>query len=163
MKKIVIGKIVRAFGIKGEVKVALLTDIPEERFIVGQPLMVDVNSTVSEVVVETFRMHQNHALIKFEGRDTMNDVTDLVSGNVLIEIDPTQEERVTLFDCIGCIVKEGTQVIGNVVEVLDMPAHPILKIQTDTKIIMIPLVDAFVLDIDKINQVIQIKSIEGLL
>lgn len=162
-KKIPIGKIVRAFGIKGEVKVALLTDIPEERFAVGQTLIVDIHSDQKEVIVETFRMHQKHALVKFKGLDSINDVTELVSGTISIEINPEDEERVALFDLIGCTVVEDTITIGTVVEVLDMPAHPILKIETTTKMVMIPLVDAFVLNIDKHQKVITIQSIEGLL
>ena len=162
-KKIPIGKIVRAFGIKGEVKVALQTDIPEKRFVVDQVLEIDVNSNQKEVIVESFRMHQRHALIKFKGLDSINDVTDLVSGNVFIEIEPENEDRIAFFDLIGCTVMEDTQEIGNVVEVLDMPAHPVLKVKTSTKMIMIPLVDAFVLNVDKHQKVIQIKSIEGLL
>lgn len=162
-KKIPIGKIVRAFGIKGEVKVALLTDIPEERFALGQSLMVDVLANQQEVIVETFRMHQRHALIKFKGLESINDVTELVSGTISIEINPEDEERVAWFDLIGCNVVEDTRTIGTVVEVLDMPAHPLLKVETSTKMIMIPLVDAFVLNIDKHQKVITIQSIEGLL
>lgn len=162
-KKIPIGKIVRAFGIKGEVKVALLTDIPEERFAVGQSLLVDVHSDQKEVIVETFRMHQKHALVKFKGLESINDVTELVSGMISIEINPEDEARIALFDLIGCSVVEDTMTIGTVVEVLDMPAHAVLKVETTTKMVMIPLVDAFVLNIDKHQKVITIQSIEGLL
>jgi 16S rRNA processing protein RimM len=163
MKKIPIGKIVRAFGIKGEVKVALLTDIPTEQFVVDQTLEVEVNSNLQEVVIESFRMHQNHGLLKFKGLDSINDVLEFVSGSLLIEVDPSQEQRVTYFDCIGCTVMEDTNTIGTVVDVLDMPAHPVLKVDTKTKMIMIPLVDAFVLNVDKEKNIIHIQSIEGLL
>lgn len=162
-KKIPIGKIVRAFGIKGEVKVALLTDIPLKRFAHNQVLEVKLHTTQQKVTVESFRMHQNHGLVKFVGLDSINDVEDLVQGTIFIEIDPNQEDRITQFDCIGCIVKEDKTVIGTVVDVLDMPAHPLLKVQTQTKDVLIPLVDAFVLAIDKENKIIQIQSIEGLL
>ncbi len=161
-KKIRIGKIVRVFGIKGELKVSLKTDIPETRFAKGEHLLL-VNDKETKAVVENFRMHQKHGLLKLHDHDTIEQVSDLINADVMVMIDSDQEDRVAYHDLIDCVVKENNQIIGSVIQVMDMPAHPVLRIKTPAKVIMIPYVDAFILQTDKINKVIHIKSIEGLL
>jgi 16S rRNA processing protein RimM len=162
-KDIRIGKIVRAFGIKGELKVALKTDIPLERFKLNQPLMLQHEHFSQEVVISGFRIHQNHGLLKLDGFESINDVLDFVGADIMMTIETDDEVRVAFFDLVDCDVVENQITIGKVIEVLDMPAHPVLKILTPTKTIMIPYVDAFVVDVDQKNKIIHIKSIEGLL
>ncbi len=162
-KEVRLGKIVRAFGIKGEVKVALSSDIPEKRFIIGNIIHATQNNTKIDLVVESFRMHQNHALVTFEGYKSIDDVSELVLATLSTVIETDHEDRVAFFDLVGCEVVEKDTVIGTIIEVLDYPAHAVLKVKTNTKTVMIPYVDAFILNVEPEKKVITIQSIEGLL
>lgn len=162
-KEVRLGKIVRAFGIKGEVKIALSSDLPEKRFKKGNIIFATNQSKRTELVVESLRMHQQHALVKFEGYDSIDDVSEFVFASLSTIIETDDEERIAFFDLVGCDVVEKDKVIGTVIEVLDYPAHAILKVQTNEKVVLIPYVDAFVIHVDKKKKVIEIQSIEGLL
>ncbi len=162
-KDIRIGKIVRAFGIKGELKVSLKTDIPFERFALKQSLLFKGNHHEQEVIVDGFRMHQDHGLLKLQGYDNINDVLTFVGADIMITIETDDQERIAFFDLVGCVIIEKDSVIGEVIEVIDMPAHPVLKVKTSTKTVLIPYVDAFVLNVDQAKKIITIQSIEGLL
>lgn len=162
-KEVRLGKIVRAFGIKGEVKVALDTDLPEKRFVVGNVIHATLNQTKIDLVVKSFRMHQNHALVTFEGYNSIDDVSELVMTTLSTVIETDHEDRVAFFDLVGCSVIEKDNVIGTIIEVLDYPAHAVLKVKTDTKTVLIPYVDAFILDVEPDKKIVTIQSIEGLL
>lgn len=162
-KEVRLGIIVRAFGIKGEVKVALDTDLPEKRFAVGNVIHATLNQTKIDLVVKSFRMHQNHALVTFEGYNSIDDVSELVMTTLSTVIETDHEDRVAFFDLVGCSVIEKDSVIGTIIEVLDYPAHAVLKVKTDTKTVLIPYVDAFILDVEPDKKLVTIQSIEGLL
>lgn len=162
-KEVRLGKIVRAFGIKGEVKVALDTDLPEKRFVVGNVIHATLNQSKIDLVVKSFRMHQNHALVTFEGYNSIDDVSELVMTTLSTVIETDHEDRVAFFDLVGCSVIEKDNVIGTIIEVLDYPAHAVLKVKTDSKTVLIPYVDAFILDVEPDKKIVTIQSIEGLL
>jgi ribosomal 30S subunit maturation factor RimM len=65
-------------------------------------------------------------------------------------------------DIIGLDVKlSDDKIIGKVVSIRELPQGSILEVQTDTKIVLIPFVDAFVKKIEE--DYIIIEPIEGLL
>ncbi len=161
IKQVRVGQIVRAFGLKGEVKVKLYTDIPEERFKVGRH--VHLEKSKKQLVVSNFRMHQNHALLTFEGFNNIDDVSSFIFDTIMVEVDSDKEERIAQFDLMGCDVNENGEKIGEVIEVMDTLAHAILRVKTPTNTVLIPYVDAFIVKVDKKKRVIHIQSIEGLL
>src|SRR5690242_16648814 len=64
---LVVGQIVRAHGIRGEVVVDVRTDEPAERFAVGSVLVTDPAAALGSLKVETVRPHQGRLLIVFDG------------------------------------------------------------------------------------------------
>ncbi len=163
IKEIRIGKIVRPFKIAGEVKVQLYTDIPDERFKVGHTIVANKHDLKETLEIESFKIHQNHGILKLVGYESIDSVASLVDSILSLEIDTDKEDRIAFFDLLDCEVIEADQVIGKVIEVLDNPAHPILRVQTSTKQVLIPYVNAFIKDVDKKAKVIRIESIAGLL
>ncbi|NLA78534.1 MAG: 16S rRNA processing protein RimM [Erysipelothrix sp.] len=164
IKEINIGKIVRPFGVKGEVKVQLYTDIPNERFTIGKTIKAFNDKRTQALVIQGFKVHQNHGILKCSGFESIDDARTLVNSILSIEIDTSKEDRIAFFDLMDCDVVEDQNHIGKVIEVMDNPAHPILRVLTpNQKHVLIPYVDAFVVDVDIQEKVINIQSIEGLL
>ena len=60
------------------------------------------------------------------------------------------------------VVDENDKHIGIVSDVMETPAHTVLRIKTDEKDILIPYVDAFIIKVDEKKNRITIKWMEGL-
>ena len=95
-----VGKIVAPHGVRGDVRVAILTDFPD-RFHKLRTVHLD-NGMI--LTVEGARRHKQFVLLKFKGLDTMSDVEQL--RGQLIKV--TREDVVVLpaghyyfFDIIG--------------------------------------------------------------
>lgn len=166
MRKIKIGQIVRPFGLKGEVKIKLFTDFPEDRFTVGMPLSLSSGKEDIGVVVASFRMHQGFALVSFEGKPKIEDIE--VYRNFEVSIDEEnieqQEDDVYFFDLIGCsVVDQKQMLLGTVSEVIDSPAHAIIRVKREGKDLLIPYVDAFITDENLDEKIITVRLIEGMI
>jgi 16S rRNA processing protein RimM len=166
MKKIKVGQIVRPFGLKGEVKVKLFTDFPEQRFSVGMPLFLSTSKGDVDVTVATFRMHQGFALVSFEGKPSIDDVEVYRNCELSIDEDRIEhdEDEIYFFDLIDCsVVDENNVLLGIISEVIDSPAHAIIRVQREGKSLLIPYVDAFIIDEDMDEKKITVRLIEGML
>ncbi|PKM87017.1 MAG: 16S rRNA processing protein RimM [Firmicutes bacterium HGW-Firmicutes-10] len=166
MKKIKIGQIVRPFGLKGEVKVKLYTDFPELRFTVGMPLFLTTAKEDIDVVVSSFRMHQGFALVSFEGKPSIDDIE--IYRNCELSIDEAKiehdEDDIYYFDLVECtVVDESGAVLGKISEVIDTPAHAVIRIVGEGKNFLLPYVDAFIIDEDMEEKKITVRLIEGML
>ena len=63
--RVVVGRIGRPHGIRGQVTVEMRTDEPDERFAPGAVLSVD--GPVHELVVERTHWHSGRLLVSFRG------------------------------------------------------------------------------------------------
>ena len=166
MKKIKVGQIVRPFGLKGEVKVKLFTDFPELRFAVKTPLFLSTSKGDIDVVIASFRMHQGFALVSFEGKPSIDDIE--VYRNCELSIDEARiehgEDEIYFFDLINCkVIDEKGDFLGTISEVIDSPAHAVIRVQREGKDLLIPYVDAFIINEDMDKNIITVRLIEGML
>lgn len=162
MEKIKIGIIQKPFGIKGELKVKSLSDFPDKRFYPGAIVNLDLNDKTRLLKIISVRKHQDSFLLRFEGLESLNDVEAFHQGILWIDKSSRHdlEEKSYYFDELeDCLVISAGKEIGRVTEVLDMPAHPVLRVN---ETILIPFNDVFVLDVDKEKAVIEVKWMEGL-
>lgn len=63
--RLVVGRIGRPHGVKGEVTVEVRTDSPEERFVVGKALETDP-ADVGPLTITAQRWHKDRLLVRFE-------------------------------------------------------------------------------------------------
>lgn len=157
MANVRVGRIVGAHGLKGEVKVELLTDFVE-RLDAGRRLRMRGNW----VTVEKARVQNGRLLLKLSGIDDIDDA----KGAQWEYLEAPAEERPELeedeyvtADLVGLevVTLEG-EVIGKVSDVLLLPAHDVLVIGE----IMIPAVKRFVKDVDLAKKRITVELIEGM-
>jgi 16S rRNA processing protein RimM len=166
MKKIKIGQIVRPFGLKGEVKVKLFTDFAEQRFALGMPLFLTTSKGDVELIVASFRMHQGFALVSFEGKPSIEDIEVFRNCEISIDEDKIEheEDAVYFFDLIDCtVVDENGVSLGVISEVIDTPAHAVIRVKREGKDFLLPYVDAFIIDEDLEKKKITVRLIEGML
>ena len=165
MDKVHIGGIQKPHGIKGEVKIFSLTDFPNQRFKKGQSLTLMNEKTTLDVVVSTFRMHHETILVSFKGYTSMNDAMQLKGMQVYIADSKRHKLDKDDFyhsDLVGCEALCDGEVIGTVSEVIDLPAHPVIRVTRAQGDILIPFNKVFVERVNVKDKTLEINWMEGL-
>lgn len=113
---LIIGKILKAQGIKGEIKVMPLTDDADRFFSLKKAYVDDI-----ERAVESVRVVNDFAYIKFINTDTRNDAELLAGKYISVDrADAVKLPENTWFitDIIGCAVFVEDTSLGTLVDVM---------------------------------------------
>ncbi|MBS1725876.1 MAG: 16S rRNA processing protein RimM [Armatimonadetes bacterium] len=154
-KRTPVGRIVGAFGIRGQVKVEMITSF-ESRFDKGNILFLDGKP----LKIEASQFHKGRPLIKLAGINTMSEAETLQWKILEAEGEPEMDDDEYLIeDLIGLkvVTVEGEE-LGEVDDIEDYPAHEVVLVGE----IRIPLVDEFIKDIDLDKEVMTVKLIYGM-
>lgn len=162
MEKLKIGKVLGTHALKGELKIRSYSDFNDQRFVIGNKLYL--NNIEDSFIIKTVRIHKGNYLVSFEGLQDINLVEKYVGSIVYgLKEDVVLEDNEYFYDdLIGCKVKENDQVIGTVESIYFNGAQDILNVKTTKKTIAIPYVDAFIVDEDIENKVIEVQLIKGM-
>ncbi len=164
--RVVVGRIGKAHGIRGEVTVEVRTDDPDVRFAPGAVLLVADSDRVMQV--QSMRPHGGGLLVGFDGVEDRNSA-EMLRGT-LLEVDrpegasPVDEDEFYDSDLVGCVVRdiEGSD-LGVVHEVVHLPAQDLLAIRSaEGREWLLPLVHELVTDIDLTTKVVTAKPPDGL-
>jgi 16S rRNA processing protein RimM len=112
--QLVIGSVVRAHGVRGEVVVAVTTDEPQDRYVVGSVLETDP-TTAGPLTIEGLRVHTSSGvdrlLVAFEGVEDRDAAERLRGVKLLVDaddIEPSEDpDEFHDFQLIGLAVHVG--------------------------------------------------------
>jgi 16S rRNA processing protein RimM len=173
--ELVVGRVVKSHGVRGELVVEVRTDAPEERFAVGARLDAKPGRDARpgaprSYTVESAREHSGRLLVRLVGVDDRS-AADALRGTLFV-VDsadlPPSEDPDEFYDheLEGLAVRltDGTP-IGAVREVLHSPGGELLAVEScaDGREILIPFVTAIVPTVSVADGVIVIDPPEGLL
>jgi 16S rRNA processing protein RimM len=166
--RVVVGRIGRAHGIRGDVGVEVRTDEPDVRFAAGSVLLTD-SVTTPTIEVEWSRWHSGRLLLHLVGVDDRNEAEALQGLVLEVDVDadelPAGEDEYYDHQLVGLAVElvDGTQ-IGIVREVVHLPGSELLAIdRVDTDEVLVPFITEFVPTIDLAQRRIVITPPPGLL
>jgi 16S rRNA processing protein RimM len=165
---VIIGKIVRAHGLRGEVKVSPLTDNPE-RFETLQSAVIQRPDGVEvPVSVVNLRPIPGHFLVTFEGYRNLTEVAGLIGGWISVpetEVPDLPDGRYYHFQILGMSVyEEGDGAyIGEIVEVFSTGSNDVYVVRNGPKEHLIPAIRDVVQEIDVAARRMTIRCVEGLL
>ncbi|MFE8936784.1 ribosome maturation factor RimM [Streptomyces sp. NPDC007872] len=166
--QLVVARIGRAHGIKGEVTVEVRTDEPELRLGPGAVLLTDPAST-GPLTIETGRVHSGRLLLRFEGVRDRNAAEALRNTLLIAEVDPTEmpEEEDEYYDHqlmdLDVVLADGTE-IGRITEISHLPSQDLFIVERpDGTELMIPFVGEIVTEIDLEEQRAVIDPPPGLI
>ncbi|CAN5238711.1 ribosome maturation factor RimM [soil metagenome] len=161
--RVVIGRIGRAHGIRGEVSIEIRTDEPEQRFAPGS----SVFHARGTYRIVTSRPHSGRMLVTLEG---INDRTqaELLKGTLLeAEVDPADlpDDLDEFYDhqLVGLEVRRGDEVVGTVASVLHMPTQDLLAVTVAGREVFVPFVSALVPEVDVAAGYVTVADLPGLL
>ena len=167
MDLILIGRIARTHGIRGDVLVNPETDFPDERFVEGRVLQLEMPGRSEPVTIASVRYHQGRPLVGFAGVDTMEAAAALIGAELKVpeaEIPPLPAGTYYRHDLVGCEVTDTKgQAIGRVTSVDGPMERSRLVIAGPRGEVMVPMVGGICVRVDPAAKVIVVDPPAGLL
>jgi len=166
--EVVIARIVKARGVRGEVACDVETDFPE-RFASLASVMVRMpDRTPRTLAIENHWFHQRRVIVKFEGYDTMTAAGTLVGGRLVIHAGdelPLDDDQFFERRLVGSAVVTVTgQDVGRVTGLLRTGGTDLLVIEGNGgREHLVPFADAICTEVDVEAKRITIDPPEGLL
>jgi 16S rRNA processing protein RimM len=170
--ELVVGRVAKSHGVRGELVVEVRTDEPEARFAPGVKLRGRLarSKEVRDFTVESAREHSGRLLVHIAGISDRT-AADALRGTLFVidsEDLPPSEDPDEYYDheLEGLTVQlaDGT-VVGKVTEVLHSAAGELLSVRAadDGREILIPFVNAIVPTVSLADGLVVIDPPEGLL
>jgi 16S rRNA processing protein RimM len=154
-----VGRLVKAHGLKGALKIELYTDDPDGRFVPGATFTLQVPESSpwhgKPLTVREFRWMNSHPVAFFEGVDDRTAAEELVRAILWIDQDAAsaapEEDAWYDHQLVGLDVVRDGSVVGRVIRVDHLPAQDLLIVRpTDggDAEILVPFVSAIVPEVD---------------
>ncbi|WP_026929046.1 ribosome maturation factor RimM [Glycomyces tenuis] len=165
MAQVVVGRIVRPHGVRGEVIVEVRTDDPDARFRPG----TEYDTPKGTLRAETVRWHQGRPMLTFAGVTGREAAEALRGTELTVELPsedlPSDGEEYHDTELIGLRVVEGDGTeIGTIARVDHGPAYETLVVKRrGTHPALIPFVDEMIDDIDTEAGTVVVELPPGLL
>ena len=168
---VVVGRVGRAHGVRGDVAVEVRTDDPERRFAPGTRLLTSTSGAKAPTVVtvESARWHSGRLLLHLVGVDDRTAAESLRGVLLQVEVDPdetpTDPEEFYDHQLVGLAVVsvDGTE-LGTVARIDHAPASDLIVLaKTDGGTGLIPFVTAMVPTVDVTGGRVVVDLPEGLL
>jgi 16S rRNA processing protein RimM len=154
--KLRVGRLVKAHGLKGAIKLELYTDSPNERFVPGAILELQVPESSpwfgKTVEVTEMRMYNQMPVIFLKGIEDREAAETLIKAILLVESDletlPAEPDAWYDHQLVGLrVMRDGVQ-IGLVQRVDHFPSQDLLAVKTETGEVLVPFVSAIVPIVD---------------
>lgn len=161
-----IGKIVGTHGLRGDLKVRPSSGDPELLLTIDQ-LTLRLSSGELLVAVPSRQvLHKGQVLLRLQGFETLNDVAELVGGQVLLAEDllpELDEDEYYWGDLQGLrVVDRQRGDIGCLEQMFSTAAHDTYVVIGNFGEVLIPAVGQFILEIDLERRVMTVDLPEGL-
>lgn len=150
-----VGRLVKAHGLKGALKLELYTDDPAGRFVPGAEFTLQVPEASpwhgQTVTVRDYRVMNGSSVVFLEGVEDRTAAEGLVRAILWIDQDDAEEpEDDAWYDhqLIGLDVVRDDAVIGRVARVEHFPAQDLLIVKVGEDEVMVPFVSAIVPTVD---------------
>jgi len=159
---LVVGHILAPHGIKGELKIRVMTDFPD-RFLPGNTLYIDSRP----LEIDSSRPHKQHLLIKLAGIATREDAEKLGGRDLTIprsEIRALSNGEYYAFELIDLeVVTTDGNHVGRIIDLITTASNDVYVVQGPRGEVLIPAIENVVKSIDIENGKMVIEAIEGLL
>ncbi|MDW8071184.1 MAG: ribosome maturation factor RimM [Anaerolineae bacterium] len=163
---IVIGRILRPHGIRGEVLVEVITDFPERFEGLEVAYLGHDNWHAIPVRVRTRRWHRAGALLSFEGypdRTAVEALRDLFIQIPIEEAKPLPEGSYYAHELIGLhVITTQGEALGRIRDVLFTAANDVYVVQTARGELLLPAIRDVIKEIDLAARRIRVELLPGL-
>ena len=152
-----VGRLTKAHGLKGALKLELYTDEPDLRFQPGSQVSLQVPTDSpwfgQQLTVKDLRYYNNHPVVFFDGVDDRTAAESLSRAILWVEYDPEARpsEEDAWFDhqLVGLDVLRDDAVIGQIQRLDHLPAQDLIVVATNGgDEVLLPFVKQFVPEVN---------------
>ncbi|MFP7833872.1 ribosome maturation factor RimM [Marisediminicola sp. LYQ134] len=151
-----VGRLTKAHGLKGAIKVELYTDAPERRFVPGAVFQLQVPTSSSwhgkTIELVELKWYNSHAVAFFKDVPDRDAAESLVKAILWVDQDlaesPDEEDAWYDHQLVGLAVVRDGVTIGRVTLVDHLPAQDLLHVKTESGDVLVPFVKAIVPAVD---------------
>lgn len=167
---LLLGRILRPHGVRGELRIEVLTAyperiIPEDRVFVG----ADPSDPAAAVQyrIDGVRRHQQYLILQLAGVRDRGDADLLRDQYVMVPLDdavPLEEDEFYLYQIIGLpVYTEDDEHLGEIVDVIETGANDVYVVRGPRGEILLPAIPDCILDVDVEGKRVTAHLMEGLL
>lgn len=161
-----LGKITKKHGFKGNLILHLETDEPDQ-YINMESVFIETNGILVPYFFAFIQSYsQGKLLVKFDDISA-EDSEKLINKHLYLPLSTLPKLEGNKFYYHEIIGFQVTDVqhgdIGQVLRVIDSGVQPLFEVNFQSQIILIPVVDEWILDVDREKKEVQIQTPEGLI
>jgi 16S rRNA processing protein RimM len=164
---LLVGRVARTHGNKGHVIVNPETDFAQERFAVGNEVVVEQHGRSTTRRITAVRFQEGRPIVALDGVETMNDAEALAGAELKMPASALGSLPANTFyrhDLVGCEVKGSAgQALGRVTGVEGPLERSLLIVATARGEMMVPMAVGIVVEVDPAAKRIVVELPEGLL
>ncbi len=150
-----VGRLLKAHGLKGAIKLELYTDDPAKRFVPGATFSLQVPTSSpwhgKTLELTELRWYNGHPVAFFEGVADRTAAETLVKAILWIDADIAAEQEPDAWydhQLVGLrVLRDGVEV-GKVARVEHLPAQDLLVVKAGEREVLVPFVSAIVPAVD---------------
>jgi 16S rRNA processing protein RimM len=161
-----LGKIAKKFSFKGEVLIYLDTDEPE-LYENMESVLVEFNNSLVPFFIENSSLHKNDFLrVRFEEVNTEEDADAIINKSVYLPLKMLPKlsgNKFYFHEVIGFEIEDKRLGIFGVIQSInDTTAQPLFEVLNGEVEMLIPMIDHFLVKIDRENKKVVMDLPEGL-
>jgi len=161
-----LGKIAKKFSFKGEVLLYLDTDEPE-LYENMESVFVEFNKNLVPFFIKNSSLHKNDFLrVQFEDVDNEEEADSIMNCEVYLPLSMLPKLTGNQFyyhEVIGFEIEDiRLGVFGKIVSINDSSAQPLFEVINGNVEILVPMIDQFLVKIDRENKKVVMDLPEGL-
>jgi 16S rRNA processing protein RimM len=162
-----LGKIVRKHSFKGEVVAKLDTDEPE-LYTNLESIFVAFGSQLVPFFIEKSLLQKGNQLrLKIEDVSNEEEADEILGGEIYLPLELLPKltgNKFYFHEIIGFKIKDEKHGFIGIIEAInDRTSQPLFEINANGTDVFIPMIDDFILKVDRANKTILVKTPEGLI
>jgi 16S rRNA processing protein RimM len=160
---LLIGKVARPHGLRGQVKVYSYAS-SFESFFAGRKLYLSQNEEMQALLISEVKVQAHSLLLHFQGLNNRQQA-EAISGYSLYidekDLQTLPEGEYYWYQLIGSrVFNEQDRFLGFLEEIFSTPAHDIWVVRDEKKELMLPAVEDFVISVDLPQGEIRVRDLE---
>jgi 16S rRNA processing protein RimM len=163
---LLVGRVARAHGNRGQVIVNAETDFPDDRFKAGNAVLVGPAERAERREIRDVRFHRGRPILTLSGVESMNEAEALAGAELWVPaaaLAPLPAGTFYRHDLIGCEVADAAgAALGTVSGVEGTLDRSYLVVKAEAGEVMIPMVAEFCVNVDLAARRITVSPPDGL-